>query len=362
MVDKPVSKTLSEIAKHLNGKVLGDGNITIAGVSGLREARDGDLSFLANSRYSGLLCDTKASAVIISEESVDAVRDKISAIIVKNPDLAFAKVVELFTPSSIKPHKGVHPTAVVGNGVKIGKDISIGAYSVIEDCVVIDDGSVIYPNVYIGFSARIGSDCLIYPRVVVRERVEIGNRVIIHSGSVIGSDGFGYALLNGIHHKIPQIGSVLIEDDVEIGANVTIDRARFDRTVIRKGTKIDNLVQIAHNVVIGENSVIAAQCGIAGSTRIGKNAKLGGQVGIVGHINIGDNVTIAAQAGVSKDVQSNSVISGAPAKPHKQQLREWASLRKLPELINDMKALKEQIEALKSSIDEITKPSKHSVF
>lgn len=352
-----MQKKLSEIAEMLKGKLIGDGSIVITGASGIKEAKPGDITFLANLKYANLIGSTMASAVIISKDI--NIPLNIPAIIVENADLAFAKVIEIFALQPIRPNKGIHPTSVIGKDIILGKDISIGAFAVIEEGTSIGDRTIIYPNSYIGHYVKIGSDCLIYPRVVLRERVEIGNKVTIHSGAVIGSDGFGYAMLGGEYHKIPQTGTVLIEDDVSIGANVTIDRARFDKTIIKKGTKIDNLVHIAHNVEIGENSVIAAQCGIAGSTKLGKNAMLGGQVGIIGHINIGDNVMIAAQSGVPKDIPSGAVFSGSPAKPHSQTLREWAILKKLPELANTIKELKEQIGELKERISNLEKVAKN---
>jgi UDP-3-O-[3-hydroxymyristoyl] glucosamine N-acyltransferase len=223
---------------------------------------------------------------------------------------------------------------------------------VIEDNVLIGDNSVIYSSCFIGSYTCIGSDTLIYPNVSIRERLFIGSRVVIHSGTVIGSDGFGFANIEGLNQRIPQIGTVVIEDDVEIGSNVTIDRARFDKTVIGRGTKIDNLVQIAHNVVVGENTIIIAQAGISGSTTIGKNVTIAGQAGLVGHINIGDGAVLAAQAGVTKSVPANTVVSGYPAKPHEVAKQVNACVQSLPRLYNTVAELKKKIEELERLLSE----------
>lgn len=324
-----MEKTLKEIARLVEGEVVGDGSIVIKGVCGIKEAKSGEIAFVANPKYISLIKQTDASAIITSTDVKEAHKPIIRT---ENPSLAFAKVVSLFSPNKLSRPKGVHPTAVIGKDVKLGEDVAIQAYCVIEDGVKIGDGTVIYTGVYLGQQTTIGRDCTIYPHVSIRERVSIGNRVTIHNGTVIGSDGFGFAKVRGAHHKIPQIGTVVIEDDVEIGANVTIDRARFDKTVIGRGTKIDNLVQIAHNVEIGENSIIVAQTGISGSTVVGKNVTLAGQAGLVGHISIGDNSVIAAQAGVTKSVPANTCVSGYPAKPHHIAKRINAYIQKLPDL------------------------------
>ncbi|MCX5692233.1 MAG: UDP-3-O-(3-hydroxymyristoyl)glucosamine N-acyltransferase, partial [Candidatus Omnitrophica bacterium] len=219
----------------------------------------------------------------------------------------------------------------------------------------IKDNTILYAGVYVGHHSKIGKDCIIYPYVIIRERVTIGDKVVIHGGTVIGSDGFGFSTVQGVHHRIPQIGTVIIEDDVEIGANVTIDRARFDKTIIKKGTKIDNLVQIAHNVSIGENSIIVAQSGISGSANIGKNVTIAGQSGVIGHISIGDNVVVAAQAGVTKSIPPNTCVSGYPAKPHILAKRIHALTQNLPGLFKKVKQLEEEIEKLKSANKENNK-------
>lgn len=344
---KLIRKTLKEIAKLIEGEVVGDENAIITGVSGIKEAEAGDLTFLANPKYLHLMNTTKATAIITSHEIKTAPKPIIRT---DNPSLAFAKMVSFLAPNAQEHPSGIHPMAVIGQNVKLGRDVALQPYVVLDDDVEVGDRTVIYAGCYIGHHAKIGADCLIYPNVAIRERVKIGNRVVIHSGTVIGSDGFGFATLKGVHHKIPQIGTVEIEDDVEIGANVTIDRARFGKTLIGRGTKIDNLVQIAHNVIVGENSIIVAQTGISGSTTIGKGVTLAGQAGLVGHITIGDNAVVAAQAGVTKSVPPNTCVSGYPAKPHDKAKRINACVQNLPELFKAVKQLEEKISELERKL------------
>jgi len=340
-------KTLKEIAKFIDGVVVGDDSVVIRGVAGIKEACAGDITFLANPKYFPLIDKTGASAIVTSED----VETKHKPIIrVENPSLAFAKIVASFAPTEVTHPKGIHSSVILGKNLSLGKDVAIAAYTIIEDDVSIGDNTIIYSGCFVGHHTKIGSDTLIYPNVSIRERVSIGNRVIIHSGTVIGSDGFGFVTIKGKHHKIPQTGTVEIGDDVEIGANVTIDRARFDKTVIGSGTKIDNLVQIAHNVVIGENSIIVAQAGISGSTVLGKNVTLAGQVGVVGHITIGDNAVVMAQAGVSKSVPAETTVWGYPAKPVDVAKRVNASVQNLPRLYRAVAELKKKIEELESKL------------
>ncbi len=335
--------TLKEIAKLIDGTIIGNEEINITGISGIKEAKKGDITFIANSKYMSLMDATNASAIITSSDVDSGPKTIIKT---DNPSLAFSRLVSLLAPNEDKHPEGIHSTAIVGNNVKLGKNVAIQAYVVVEDYAEIDDNTVLYSGVYLGHHAKIGKNCIIYPSVSIRERVTIGDRVIIHSGSVIGSDGFGFATVKGVHHKIPQIGTVAIEDDVEIGANVTIDRARFDKTVVGRGTKIDNLVQIAHNVIIGENSIVVAQAGISGSTVIGKEVILAGQSGVVGHVNIGDGAIVAAQAGVTKSVPPNTKVSGYPAKPHSIAKRVNACVQRLPEMMKTIKELQNRIEEL----------------
>jgi UDP-3-O-[3-hydroxymyristoyl] glucosamine N-acyltransferase len=339
--------TLKEIAKFIGGELVGGPNIVISGISGIKEAKEGDITFLANPKYAHLLHTTKASAIITSKDIVDSSKPLIKT---DNPSLAFAKVVNLIAPLEVKHPKGVHPTALISPSAKIGKNVSIGAYTIVEEGAEIGEDTIIYGSCYIGHNTKIGKNCLIYPQVCIRERVSVGDRVIIHCGAVIGSDGFGFATVKGVQEKIPQIGTVIIEDDVEIGANVTIDRARFDKTVIGKGAKIDNLVQIAHNVIIGENCIIVAQAGISGSTTLGKGVILAGQAGIVGHIHIGDGAIVAAQAGVTKSVPPHTKVSGYPAKPHQEAKRVNACIQRLPQLYKRVKELEEKIKELQEKL------------
>lgn len=338
--------TLREINELVKGELEGSPSIVIKGVSGIKEAREGDITFLANPKYESLVDSSGASAVITSREMCKRVSKPL--IRVENPSLAFAEVISFMFPDNKKLPRGIHPTAVVGEGVRLGGGVALGPHVVVEDGVEIKDNTVICAGVFIGHGSRIGSNSLIYPNVTIRERAIIGNRVIIHAGSVLGSDGFGFEQVNGVHHKIPQVGIVVVEDDVEIGSCVTIDRARFGRTLIGRGTKIDNLVQIAHNVLIGENSIIVAQAGISGSSVIGKKVILAGQSGIVGHIEIGDNVIVGAQAGVTKSVPPNIFVVGSPAKPHNVSKKIFAGWAKLPDLIREVAQLREEVDRLKS--------------
>jgi UDP-3-O-[3-hydroxymyristoyl] glucosamine N-acyltransferase len=335
--------TLDELARLVGGKVTGDGKTVIRAVNGIREAGPGDITFLANSKYAPLLATTRASAVIVA----DGTSVPIPALSVRNPDLAFGKVAEHLNGAAGRPPAGVHPSAVVSPKATIGKNVSIGAGTVVEDGASIGDNSVLHAQVYVGADAVIGPDALIYPQVVVRERCCIGARVILHSGTVIGSDGFGYATDKGVHHKIPQVGIVVVEDDVELGANVTVDRARFGRTVIGRGTKIDNLVQIGHNVVLGQGCLLVSQAGIAGSTRLGNYVVMAGQSGLIGHLDIGDGAIITAQSGLTKDVPAGAVMSGSPASDRRTHLKELAALSKLPEALQEIRKLRQEIEELR---------------
>ena len=335
--------TLREVADFLDGEVLGDEKIVIKGVSGIEEAEQGQITFLSNPRYNHLISQTRASAIITSRENKFIFKPLIR---VDNPSLAFARVVDKFHPRKSVLPSGIHPTAIIAKSARLGLNVSLGAYTVVDENVIIGENTIIYPGCYIGRDTRIGNDTLIYANVSIREATTLGNRVVVDCGTVIGSDGFGFITQEGRHQRITQIGRVVIEDDVEIGANVTIDRARFDKTIIGKGTKIDNLVQIAHNVVIGQNCMIVAQVGISGSTTIGNNVTLAGQAGLIGHISIGDHATVAAQAGVSKSVPANTVVWGYPAKPLSIAKRINACIQKLPELFKTVAEIKKRNEQL----------------
>lgn len=343
-----MNKTLEEIAELIDGEVVGDGRVIIRGVAGIQEAHSGDITFVANPKYFRYIEKTDASAIITPKDIKTAPKPIIRT---DNPSLAFAKIISSIKPCESTHPKGIHPTAILGKGVTLGSDVALGPYVVIEDNVFIGDKSIIYAGCYVGHHTRIGSNTLIYPNVSIRESITVGNRVVIQSGTVIGSDGFGFVTIDGLHHRIPQVGTVIIEDDVEIGSNVTIDRARFDRTVIGRGTKIDNLVQIAHNVITGKNCFIVAQAGISGSTALGDNVTLAGQVGVVGHIKIGDNSIVMAQSGVSKSVPAQTTVWGCPAKPQKLAKRINAYVQNLPRLYNTVTELKKKIEELETQIN-----------
>ncbi|MCX5715616.1 MAG: UDP-3-O-(3-hydroxymyristoyl)glucosamine N-acyltransferase [Candidatus Omnitrophica bacterium] len=338
--------TLEEISRLVDGKLEGDPSVVIKGASGIKEAQEGDITFLANPKYEPLIDGSMASAIIASNAMQRATTKPL--IRVENPSLAFSKVVSHMFPDDKKFPKGIHTSAVIGQNVKLGKDVAVGPQAVIEDDVEIGDKTVICAGAFIGHATKIGDATLIYQNVTIREKAQIGSRVIIHSGTVIGSDGFGFTKVNGTYQKIPQTGIVVVEDDVEIGACVAIDRARFGRTLIKRGTKIDNLVQIAHNVIVGENSIIIAQTGISGSSVIGKNVILAGQCGIVGHVEIGDNVIVGAQAGVTKSVPKNTFIVGSPARPHNIAKKIIAAWEKLPQFLKEFAELKEEVKNWKS--------------
>lgn len=332
--------TLQEIAKLCGGELIGDPNQEITGAASLAEAQPGEVSFFSDPRYGPLLRKTRASALFVLPDFSDAI--SLAQIRVANPSKAFEQIVIKFGPKPVMYPPGIHPTAVVDPSAKLGPGVSIQPNVVIEADVRIGDETVIGASTLIGRESSIGASCLIYPRVTIRERTRIGSNVIIHSGAVIGSDGFGFEFVDGQHRKIPQLGIVQIDDNVEIGANTTIDRARFGRTWIQEGVKIDNLVQIAHNVVIGKHSVIAAQTGISGSTRVGELVQMGGQVGIVGHVTIADRAMIGAQSGVSKDV-SGGTWFGYPAMPIEETKRQIAWIRRLGKLFDRVKAIEKKL-------------------
>ncbi|MDP8262813.1 MAG: UDP-3-O-(3-hydroxymyristoyl)glucosamine N-acyltransferase [Candidatus Ancaeobacter aquaticus] len=338
-----MQKKLSEIAALIGAELSGDGDISVTGVSGIKEAHVGDITFLANQKYMPLLETTEASAIIVGRDIPDI---KLAHIRCDNPSLTFSKVIELMGPPKIVYTPGVHSTAVIGKNVTLGQDVCVQAHVVIEDGCTISDKTVIGAGTYIGHYSEIGPGCLIYPNVVVRERTILGERVVIHSGTVIGSDGFGFVMREGKHIKIPQIGTVMIEDDVEIGANVTIDRARFDKTIIKKGTKIDNLVQIAHNVVVGEHCILVAHSGIAGSTTLGNYVTMAAQAGAVGHLSIGDRAIIAAQAGVTKDIAAGAIVVGAPAVDHMKFKKNVAMTNRLGKLYDKVNQLDKKVKEL----------------
>lgn len=336
--------TLAEIVQKTGGRLEGNGDTVIHSMAGLEDAKPGDVSFLANPRYSACVATTKASAVIVNDNWNGVA--PCSLVRVKNADAAFSLVASVLCPPSVIPAAGIHSTAVIAPDAKIGTDVSIGPYCVIEGSSQIGDRSILFAGCYIGQGTVVGNDCRLYPRVSTREYTKIGDRVIIHNGAVIGSDGFGYSKEGRAWKKIPQVGIVEIGNDVEIGANTTIDRARFGKTVISNGVKIDNLVQIAHNVKVGENTAMAAQVGISGSTVIGSNVQLGGQAGCTGHVSIGDNSIVGGQAGITKDIRPNVFVSGYPAMEHQKAIKLQAHVNRLPEL-------KKKIEQMEKRLAEI---------
>jgi UDP-3-O-[3-hydroxymyristoyl] glucosamine N-acyltransferase len=338
--------TLQEIARLVEGELLGNPGVEIHGLAGIKEARPGELTFLANPKYREFLKTTQASAAIVGQEETAAT---ISLIRVKDPYLAYQRVSEALYVPNHPVTKEIHPTAVVLGEAKIGQ-ASIGPYVVIEEGAEVEDGVILYPFVYLGKKAKVGRRSILYPQVSIREDCEIGADCILHCGVVIGSDGFGFATdQKGNHHKIPQIGRVIVEDDVEIGANTTVDRAALGATVIKAGTKIDNLVQVGHNVVIGTGCLLAGQVGISGSTEIGDHVVIGGQAGLVGHLQIGDRAMIGAQAGVTKSVPPDTAVSGYPARPHAQAKRREAASLRLPEALRKITELERRLEALEKN-------------
>ncbi len=343
---------LKEIAHFLGGTVIGDPEAMVTHPAGIREATPGAITFLANPKYAPELATTKATAAIVGPDITEA---PCALIKVDNPDLAFAKIVAHLAGVTPKPELGTHRKAIVSRYATLGKDTRIGAGAIVEAGAVIGDRCTIYPGAYVGYGAVLGDDCTLYPGVVIYHNISLGNRVSVHANAVIGSDGFGYAWDGTKHAKIPQVGTVKIGDDVEIGAGVAIDRARFGETVIGPGTKVDNLVQIAHNVKIGAHALIVAQVGIAGSTELGNGVVVGGQVGFAGHLKIGDRAMFMAQSGVNKSVPAGESWSGTPAMPHKQWLDKERNQKKVSGLRDTVKKLEERIAALEAKLGESEK-------
>jgi len=342
--------SVSEIAARIQGRIEGNPEAVITGLAGIREAGEGDLAFVANMRYVNAAATTKATAVIVAE---DWNRPCSSTLIrVKNPDKAYAEAALWFAPAPVSLPPGIHPAAVVAPEAQIGSDVRIGPHCVIEPGAEIGNHCVIYAGCYIGHGVQIGDDSKLYPHVTIREYCRIGKRAIIHNGTVIGSDGFGYVQEGAVRKKIPQIGIVVIGDDVEIGANVTIDRARFGQTRIGNGVKMDNLIQVAHNVTIGENCVIVAQTGISGSTTIGARTILAGQVGVVGHLEIGPDVIVGAQAGVSKDIPAGLYVTGSPAIPHDKFTKSHAHVMRLPELKDKITQMEQRLAKIEQQLSK----------
>lgn len=336
--------TLAEIASFLGGDVIGADDTIINNIRSIEEANEGDITFIANKKYLKKLNLTKASAILASPQTVAEGKN---LIIVTDPYSALGKLLTLFYPLE-HGRRGVSSDAYIEDGAVVSPGATIFPRAFIGKGATIGKGAVIYPGVFIGSNACIGDDSILYANVTVYHSCIIGKRVILHSGVVVGADGFGFASPGKNNTKIPQVGFVQIDDDAEIGANTTIDRATLGRTWIQRNVKIDNLVQIAHNVVIGENSVITAQVGISGSTKLGKSVIVGGQTGMVGHINIGDNVMIAADSKIHKDIESGKVVGGKPQMPYKEWLKVESCRVKLPEMRATLNDLVKKVEKLQS--------------
>lgn len=350
--------TIREIAEWLGGEIVG-GNveceIEINRVAKIEEATYGSLTFLANQKYEKHLGTTNASAVLVSRKlDLKKIESRASLIFicVDDPYIAFLRVLKRLTPTIDPFTSGIHSSAIIAPNAIVGENVSIGAYAVIGENAIIGSNTRIGEGCVIGIQAKVGSDCLLYPNVVVYHQCILGNRVILHSGVVVGSDGFGFAPKpDGTYEKIPQLGNVVIEDDVEIGANTTIDRAVLGYTHIHRGVKIDNLVQVAHNVVIGDNTVIASQTGISGSTKIGKHCMIGGQVGLSGHIEIADNTIIMAQSGIHDNIrESGKSFFGSPADEARKAQRAYIAVKMLPDMLREFTALKKKVADLEEKL------------
>lgn len=343
--------TVQELSKLVAGQILqGDAAAVVTGINSLQDAGPGEATFLGNARYLKALQETRASAVLVPPGFSEPAPEGVAMVAVENPTLAFSSVIKMFGPESREVRMGVHASAVVADTAVFDRSrVSVGPCAVIEDGAVIGDGTVIHAGAYVGTGVRLGEDCLLHADSVVKDNCVLGNRVVIHSGAVIGTDGFGYELIDGRHRKIDQVGIVQIDDDVEIGSCTTIDRARFGKTWIGEGTKIDNLVQIGHNVTIGKHCILCAQTGISGSTRLGDYVVMAGQVGVAGHLRIGDRVTFLAKSGVTKDCLEAGAYTGFPAKPLMEGRRMLAAPAKVPELVDRVRELEKKLEALAKS-------------
>ena len=337
-----MEKLLNEVAELVGGELCGDGATKIFGLSNIKLARTGDLIFAVPPHLDEAK-NSQASAVLIPRDVDNFPKP---AVKVNDPRAAFAILLELFTPK-LEIQRGISSKAHVGKNVRLGDDVTIMPFAVVDDGAQIDSGVTIYPHAYIGQQVKIGAGTVIYSSVTIREFCTVGKRCVIHPSAVIGADGFGFTTAHGVHTKIPQVGNVVIEDDVEIGAHVGIDRAAMGSTIIGHGTKIDNLVHVAHNCRIGANCLIVAQTGISGSTIVGDNVTFGGQVGTVGHIEIGGNSVYAARSGISKNMPPNFFGAGFPIQDHGDWLRLQVALKKVPELIEKIRKLERELAPLK---------------
>jgi UDP-3-O-[3-hydroxymyristoyl] glucosamine N-acyltransferase len=351
---QPIMNKLSveELARHVGGRIVGDPSVSISSVAGLGQAREGQISFLANRRYVKLLASTKASAVIVSE----AVDGPLTQLVVENPHYAYMRVVELLHGHRRHKATGISPRASLDPTAQIGQQTHIHEFATISENVRIGNRCIIYPGVFVGAGAQIGDDCILYPNVVVYDGVRLGQRVVIDANSSIGQDGFGFATHQGVHHKIPHLGRVTLEDDVVIGSNCSIQSGALQDTVVGRGTKISDGAVIGHGVRIGEGCLIVSQVGIAGSTTLGKYCVVAGQVGISGHLKIGDQVTIGAQSGVASDLASGAKVFGSPAFDLKPALEAYTLLKSLPEMRKTIKQLERRVAELEGSVVPHEKP------
>lgn len=338
--------TLSEVAEVVQGRVVGDAETTVTGIAPLEEAGSEELGLLADRGYLTRVKGSRAGALLVSESLWSSLKEDVAAVVVSDAHEALVPLLEHFHPA-VEPRPGIHPTAVLGRGVVMGVDVTIEAHAVVEEGAVLADRTRVGPHAVVGRGCRVGEDSVVHPHAVLYPGTVLGRRVIVHSGARLGVDGFGYAPEEGGLRKIPQVGVCMIEDDVEIGANACIDRGSLGETRVEKGSKIDNLVHLAHNVRIGPATAIAAQVGIAGSTRVGRGVMLGGQAGLAGHLRIGDGVRIGGQAGVTGDLEDGESVTGFPAHDHKAYLRASGYFRRLPELARKVKQLEREVERLR---------------
>ena len=340
-----------QIAEYIQGIVVGDENATVQTFAKIEEGMPGAISFLANPKYAPYIYETQSSIVLVNKDFEPEKEIKTTLIKVDNAYESVAKLLTLYEMS--KPKKtGISPLASIASSAQIGTNVYIAPYAVIGEGVVIGDHTQIHANAVIGDNAKVGSHCIIYPNATVYHECRIGNNVILHAGSVIGADGFGHAPAADGYEKIPQIGIVIIEDNVEVGANTCIDRATMGATIIRKGVKLDNLIQVAHNVEVGANTVMASQCGIAGSTKVGEWCMFGGQVGVAGHSKIGDRLTVGAQTGIPGNMKGNQTVMGSPAIDAKLFARASVVNKRLPEMYSTLNTLQKEIEELKKQLNK----------
>ena len=339
-----------QISGILGGKIEGDPNVKVNSFSKIEEGKPGTLSFLANLKYSSYIYETKASIILVNDDFVP--EKTISSTLIRVPNAYMALAVLLDMANQAKKKRGVEPMSYISSSAQIDQEnVYVGAFAYIGDNVVIGENVEIYPHVYIGDNVVIGNNTILYSGAKVYADCKIGSSCIIHAGAIIGSDGFGFAQEGDSYKKIPQVGNVIIEDNVEVGANTTIDRAVMDSTIIRSGVKLDNLIQIAHNVEVGENTAMASQVGISGSTKVGKNCVLGGQVGLGGHIKIGDNVSIGAQSGIISNIEDSKNIIGSPAIDVKNFFRSSIIYQKLPDIYRQLNTLQKDFDTLKNEIN-----------